>query len=89
MERDLLEFGKEVTVADKIHHATNALQFRSTSVAADEPLCLSNLLNLGKPSSVPSWRGGWNVCGLRSTRYRLLSCAVTGPGFHKTAFGGR
>lgn len=46
MERDLLEFGREVTVADKIHHATNALQFRSTSVAADEPLCLSNLLNL-------------------------------------------
>lgn len=44
---DLLEFrGNEASMPEKLHSLVSSLQFRSTSVAPDEAICISNLLGI-------------------------------------------
>lgn len=44
---DLLDFrGSESSIPEKLHSLVSALQFRSTSVAPDEAICISNLLGI-------------------------------------------
>lgn len=44
---DLLDFrGSETSMPEKLHSLVSSLQFRSTSVAPDEAICISNLLGI-------------------------------------------